>query len=114
MSRHFARHLAPVTGIDIDEGAVAFATAGHDAADVEFRTMDALHTHWTLKRMCGEFEVTDYTGRVVREPERFAAVDSTSPGGLQQKLALALLRAAYWFSPGYIWLLRKPSADSRS
>ena len=201
MSRRFSQHFAKVTGIDIDEGAVTFATAGNDNEKVEFRVMDALHTdfpdgsfdvvvcnqmyehvpdagqllreiyrilvpggvcyfgatnrlkviethygrlpflsylpkslanlylqilgrgnryyenlhtYWTMKRMCGAFEVTDYTGRVVREPERFAAVDSITPGSLQQKLALALLQSAYWFSPGYIWLLRKPSADSRS
>jgi 2-polyprenyl-3-methyl-5-hydroxy-6-metoxy-1,4-benzoquinol methylase len=199
MSRHFSRYFARVTGIDIDESAVAFATASDAAANVDFQVMDALHTdfaddsfdvvvcnqmyehvpdagqllreirrilvpggvcyfgatnrlkviethygrlpflsylpkflansylkllgrgnryyenlhtYWTLRRLCGEFETTDYTETVVREPERFAAVDSVTPGSLQQKLALALLRIAYWFSPGYIWLLRKPVADS--
>lgn len=200
MSRYFARHFAKVTGIDIDEDAVAFAAASNKAVHVEFHVMDALHTnfpddsfdvvvcnqmyehvpdagqllreidrilipggvcyfgatnrlkviethygrlpflsylpkflansylrilgrgnryyenlhtYWTLKRMCREFEVTDYTETVVRQPERFAAVDSVIPGSMQQKLALVLLRTAYWFSPGYIWLLRKPAADSR-
>lgn len=29
-------------------------------------------------------------------------------GTLKQKLSLAILRAAYWAFPTYIWILRKP------
>ena len=195
MPRRFAPHFAKVTGIDIDEGAVAFARENNDIPNVEYHVMDALHTafpddsfdlvvcnqmyehvpdaeqmlreirrilvpggvcyfgatnrlkviethygrlpflsylpkplanlylkilgrgnryyenlytYWTLKRMCSDFDVADYTETVVRQPERFSAADTVVPGSLQQKLALILLRFAYWLSPGYIWLLRKP------
>jgi SAM-dependent methyltransferase len=197
--RRFASHFATVTGIDIDEGAVAFAHGNNDLPNVEFHVMDALYTtfpddsfdvvvcnqmyehvpdarqllreirrilvpggvcyfgatnrlkviethygripflsylpkrfanlylkvlgrgncyyetlytYWALKRMCSEFDVVDYTETVVRQPERFSAADMVPPGSLQQKLALTLLRFAYWLSPGYIWLLRKPLAGS--
>ena len=73
---------------------------------------ETLYTYWTLKRICNSFDVTDYTVEVVRQPERFGAVDSLTPGSMQQKLALLLLRVAYWFSPGYIWLLKKPPSAS--
>ncbi len=200
MPRCFAPHFARVTGIDIDEGAVAFAKENNDLDNVEFHVMDALHTgfedgsfdivvcnqmyehvpdaaqllneirrilvpggtcyfgatnrlkviethygrlpflawlpkplahlylrilgrgdryyetlytYWTLKRMCADFEVTDYTVEVVRQPGRFGAEDTLSPGSMQQKLALGLLKVAYWFSPGYIWLLTKPPTQTR-
>ena len=199
MPRRYAPHFAKVTGVDIDEGAVAFAKEHNDLPNVEFHVMDALHTtfpddsfdivvcnqmyehvpdarqllreirrilvpggvcyfgatnrlkviethygripflsylpkplanaylkilgrgnryyenlhtYWTLKRMCRDFDVADYTVRVVRQPEQFSAADTVAPGSTQQKLALGLLRFAYWFSPGYIWLLRKPLAES--
>jgi 2-polyprenyl-3-methyl-5-hydroxy-6-metoxy-1,4-benzoquinol methylase len=199
MPRRFAPHFAKVTGIDIDEGAVAFASENNELPNVEFHVMDALHTsfpddsfdvvvcnqmyehvpdakqllreirrvlvpggvcyfgatnrlkviethygrlpflsylpkplanlylkilgkgnryyetlytYWTLKSMCDDFDVVDYTETVVRQPERFNAADTVAPGSVQQKLALALLRLAYWFSPGYIWLLRKPLTGS--
>lgn len=195
MPRCFAPHFARVSGIDIDEGAVAFARENNHLPNVDFQVMDALHTvfaddtfdvvvcnqmyehvpdaaqllreirrilapggicyfgatnrlkviethygrlpflswlpkpfanlylrllrrgtryyenlhsYWTLRRICSDFEIIDYTVKVVRHPERFGAIDTIRPGSVQQKLALILLRAAYWFSPGYIWLLKKP------
>lgn len=73
-----------------------------------------LYTYWTLQRLCAEFEVTDYTMAVVREPDRFAIEDMIRPGSAQQRVALALLRIAYWISPGYIWILRKAADPTRS
>jgi ubiquinone/menaquinone biosynthesis C-methylase UbiE len=73
------------------------------------RYYENLYTYWTLKKMCREFQVTDYTQAVVREPERYRASDALEPGSLQQRLALIVLHSAYWFFPGYIWLLTKPS-----
>ena len=200
MSQRFAPRFDRVTGIDIDERAVAFAKSNNPSENVEFHVMDALntsfpdnsfdivvcnqmyehgpeaekllkeiyrnlvpggvcyfgatnrlkviethygrlpflsylpkplanlylrilgrgdryyenlYTYWTLKRMCSDYEVTDYTEAVVRDPERFAAADAVTPGSMQQKLAIALLRSAYWFSPGYIWLLQKPASASK-
>jgi 2-polyprenyl-3-methyl-5-hydroxy-6-metoxy-1,4-benzoquinol methylase len=78
------------------------------------RYYENLHTFWTLRRMCSEFDIADYTETVVRQPERFGAVDTVVPGSVQQKLALRLLRIAYWLSPGYIWLLRKPLDGSQN
>lgn len=195
ISRFFSQHFSKVTGIDIDEGAVAFAKTNNDVKNLEFHVMDALHTrfpddsfdvvvcnqmyehvpdaqqllneirrvlvpggvcyfgatnrlkviethygripflsylpkslanlylrilgrgshyyenlytYWTLKRMCGDFRIRDYTAAVVRQPERFGASDMVVSGTAQQRLALLMLRFAYWLSPGYIWILEKP------
>lgn len=70
-----------------------------------------LYTYWSLKRLCGDFDVTDYTEKVIRRPERFGIADMLKSGSKQQRLALVLLRFAYWLSPGYIWLLQKPASE---
>jgi 2-polyprenyl-3-methyl-5-hydroxy-6-metoxy-1,4-benzoquinol methylase len=64
-------------------------------------------TVWGLRKLVSRFEVHDYTLKVVQDPERFHATDNVRPGSLKQKVALLVLRTAYWLSPDYIWLLRK-------
>lgn len=70
-----------------------------------------LYTYWTLRKLCSGFRIVDYTKSVVRNPDRFSASDMVEAGSAQQKLALLILNVAYWFSPGYIWLLEKPASD---
>ncbi len=67
-----------------------------------------LYSCGMLKRLCTDFERTDYTVRVVQNPEKFKATDLIATGTLSQRLALIVLRFAYWAFPGYIWLLKKP------
>jgi len=72
-----------------------------------------LYTCPTLRRLCSDFEIIDYTIEVVRDPARFGASDMLADGSLKQRAALLLLRSAYWLSPGYIWLLRKRGEQAR-
>ena len=68
-------------------------------------------THYlygTLKRLCANFERIDYTVKVVQDPEKFRATDMIATGTMSQRLALVVLKLAYWAFPGYIWLLKKP------
>ena len=67
-----------------------------------------LSTYWVLRRLCGKFEIIDYTKKVVREPDAFGMGGMVTKGGIKQRFALSLLNSLYWLSPGYIWLLRKP------
>ncbi len=67
-----------------------------------------LHTYAGLSRLTSDFERIDYTALVIEDPVKFRAGEMVSPGSLRQKAALAALKWVYWFSPGYIWLLRKP------
>ncbi|MGB0721890.1 MAG: class I SAM-dependent methyltransferase [Gammaproteobacteria bacterium] len=67
-------------------------------------------TYWGLRRLVHAFELLDYTGRVIGDPERFGVAYMVRPGSLKQRLALTLTRHAVWAVPGYIWLLRKPGA----
>lgn len=61
-----------------------------------------------LRRLVRDFEVTDYTARIVADPKRFHATDMLAPGSLKQRLSLLIMKAAYWLCPTYIWILRKP------
>lgn len=74
-------------------------------------------THFTLRglrRLVRRFEIIDYTRAVVRDPERFEASDMVPAGSLKQKAASAILAAAYWAFPTYLWILRKPDGVERS
>ena len=64
-------------------------------------------TLWGLKNLVSEFTLIDYTLKIVIDPEKFHATEMITPGSFLQKLALALLRKAYWLSPSYVWLLQK-------
>jgi SAM-dependent methyltransferase len=65
-------------------------------------------SYWGLRKLVGAFEIVDYTKEVVRDPVKYSALDMVRPGSLKQKLSLAVLGAAYWCCPTYIWILRKP------
>lgn len=70
-------------------------------------------THFTvrgLRRLVRQFEISDYTEKVVRDPTRFEASDMVRAGSIRQKAALATLKTAYWAFPTYLWILRKPLA----
>lgn len=65
-------------------------------------------TLWGLRRLVKDFEVTDYTRAVARDPVRFEATEMIRPGSANQQAALAVLSVAYWAFPTYLWILRKP------
>jgi 2-polyprenyl-3-methyl-5-hydroxy-6-metoxy-1,4-benzoquinol methylase len=65
--------------------------------------------YWGLRKLVSRFDVIDYTLEIVRRPEAFAATDLLRSGSLKQRLALAVLRVAYWACPTYIWVLYKPT-----
>ncbi len=64
-------------------------------------------TYWGLTDLVSDFELNDYTMKVVQDPVRYHAADMVRPGSSKQKVVLALLRHAYWLCPTYLWLLRK-------
>jgi SAM-dependent methyltransferase len=60
-----------------------------------------------LRQLVRQFHVTDYTGAIVNDPTRFHATDILAPGSLKQWLAKAVLRAAPFVFPGFVYVLRK-------
>ncbi len=63
---------------------------------------------WGLRKLVGNFEVYDYTAKIVSDPVKYHATEMIRPGSLKQRLSLLLLTAAYWLCPTYVWVLRKP------
>ncbi|MDH3692579.1 MAG: class I SAM-dependent methyltransferase [Gammaproteobacteria bacterium] len=68
-------------------------------------------TLWGLRRLVSSFDVIDYTVDIVKEPDRFQAIDMLQPGSTKQKLSLLFLKLAYWLCPTYVWLLRKQATS---
>jgi ubiquinone/menaquinone biosynthesis C-methylase UbiE len=62
---------------------------------------------WGLKRLVKGFEIIDYTGRIIEDPERFHTAYMMSPESSKAKIASLVVSYAYWLMPGYIWLLKK-------
>jgi 2-polyprenyl-3-methyl-5-hydroxy-6-metoxy-1,4-benzoquinol methylase len=75
------------------------------------RGQERYETHrtlWGLRRLVENFEITDYTRAVARDPERYEATEMIRPGSAKQRMAKLILAAAYWAFPTYLWILRKP------
>lgn len=66
-------------------------------------------SYWGLRHLVRDFELEDYTLKVVLDPQRYFAEDMIPRGSVKQKLVLFFLRIAYWICPTYLWVLRKRS-----
>ncbi len=64
-------------------------------------------SYWGLKKLTREFDVIEYTKKIIDDPKQFHADYMLKPGSRKLKLARLISRVAYWLVPGYIWLLRK-------
>lgn len=64
-------------------------------------------TYWGLKRLVFPFQIHDYTLKIIENPEKYYATDMVWPNSFKQKIALLILKAAYFISPTYIWVLKK-------
>lgn len=66
-------------------------------------------TFWGLKKLVRMFEMTDYTTRVLEDPEKYQTTYMVAPGSKTQKLALFVSKYFNWLMPNWIWLLQKPA-----
>ena len=69
-------------------------------------------TWWTLRRLCGDFNIMDYSARVIADPQKFGVDYMLPPGSIKWRAANALAHLAKWASP-MIWLLQKPDSGTR-
>ncbi len=69
---------------------------------------ELLYSPWALKKLVSDFELDDYTEKIIFEPLRFKTEYMLKPGSLKEKLARLIVRYFYFICPGYIWLLTKP------
>jgi 2-polyprenyl-3-methyl-5-hydroxy-6-metoxy-1,4-benzoquinol methylase len=63
--------------------------------------------YWGLRRLVSEFQVLDYTSKILRDPQKYFATDLCKMGSLKHKSAIIFSKLAYWLVPTYIFLLKK-------
>lgn len=73
------------------------------------RYYEKLRTHWGIRGLVREFEVIDYTLRVIEDPDRYHARDVLPRGSLAARVPLPVWRALYPLLPTYLLILRKGS-----
>jgi len=64
-------------------------------------------SYWGLKKLARDFEIIDYTKKIIEYPGRFHAQYMVNPGTLKGAAARLVANYAFWLCPSYIWLLRK-------
>ncbi len=64
-------------------------------------------TLWGLRKLVSQFEIIDYTLKIINNPQKYYATEMFQHGSFKQKTAIWILKSAYWLCPTYIWLLRK-------
>ena len=70
------------------------------------------YSYRDLKRLLARFEIEDYTGRIISNPECFHATDILPPGSLKQIAAKLVLRFMPFLFPGFVWVLRNPPGET--
>lgn len=65
-------------------------------------------SYWGLKNLVKNFEIIDYTKKMISDPERYGITYMLKPKSRKAVIAQAIAKYAYWLVPGYIWLLKKP------
>jgi len=76
------------------------------------RYYENLRTWWGIRALVKPFEVTDYTLRVIADPDRYHARDLITRGGMVDRIPKRFWSWIYPFLPSFILLLRK-SAPAR-
>ena len=61
-----------------------------------------------LKKLVFQFEIEDYTLKIIENPSKFSANEMLKEKTLKHYLANKISRIAYFLIPTYIWVLRKP------
>ena len=59
-----------------------------------------------LRRLLKNFDMTDYTGRIIQDPQLFAATDVVRPNSILARLPRRLYRLAYLFLPAWVFVIR--------
>jgi 2-polyprenyl-3-methyl-5-hydroxy-6-metoxy-1,4-benzoquinol methylase len=68
-------------------------------------------TYWGLKKLVANFQVLDYTKKILQDPEKYSATDLCTPGSAKQRGAILFSGLAYGLVPTYIFLLKKTKSN---
>ena len=60
-----------------------------------------------IKRLLSDFEITDYTEKVIKHPEQYSATDMITSTSIKRLVALIVLKYLRFIFPSFIYLLKK-------
>ena len=66
-----------------------------------------LRTYWGIRRLINKFEVSDFTLRILDDPDKFFARDMIPEGGIIDMIPKKVWKMFYHFLPSYIYILKK-------
>lgn len=66
-------------------------------------------TYWKLQKITSDFEIKDYTAKILKEPKRFGFDDKIT--SKLQFIAKLLSPASTYFAPSFFWLLIKDPTE---
>ena len=69
-------------------------------------------SYWGLRKLVRNFELIDYTKKIIDSPNCFHAQYMLQPGTKKAKLAKLIMHNAYWLCPSYLWLLQKTARSA--
>ncbi len=64
-------------------------------------------SYWGLKKLVHQFEIHDYTKKIIENTALFQVDYMLHDGSIKAKTAKFVVNHAYWLCPAYIWLLKK-------
>ena len=64
-------------------------------------------TYWGLKKLVSNFKIYDYTDKIIKNPQKFAAEDMFKDKTLKQRLSISIYKYFRFLFPTYIWILKK-------
>ena len=62
----------------------------------------------TIRRLLQNFEVTNYTEKILDDPVRYEATDILPVGSAKRMIAIIVHKIAPFFFPGFVYTLKKP------
>lgn len=65
-------------------------------------------TYWGLKGLVKEFNICDYTEKIIFQPQKYSAEYLLPPKSFKSITAKAFAKILPFLIPSYIWLLEKP------
>ncbi len=64
-------------------------------------------SYWGLRRLVSNFEVVDYTAKIIRSPAVYACEEEVRLGALFSRIPEGVMRGLTFAFPNYNWVLRK-------
>lgn len=69
-------------------------------------------SYWGLRHLVKDFDVVDYTKRVISRPDEYETQYMIPQGSIKQKVATFISKYLYFLIPTYIWVLKRSCREA--